>query len=925
MPRFARDPAPPAARWLAVAAGTELTLIDLNANAIESGPGRKLPDPANDLTFSGDGRWLAASTAAGRLRVWHLGAESNNAPMTLEAEDSSGHTASLAFAPDSRRIVAGDQAGGIRLWDLPAGKIQGEVPGRRGQVAGLSASANGRFLLQMTRDWRGLVWDLEEGRGLLPIEGQWTSGAIAPDGVSLYLTAADDGEVRVVDRTTGLALPRRFERPPARSGPGVAPHRFDRVTVSPDGRLIAAGAAEGPLACVWEAASGRLVHVLAGHLDPHPITALAFSADSGQLLTASEDGTAKLWDLAGPPSSAEPLATFSAREEGDSPDLVPISAAALAPAGSRRVAAGTLKGQVLLWDKGASSPMVLGRMEYAVLAMAFTSDGRWLAATGADKTIWLWELSTRARAFAAPKRVLLEPLPHHTEQIGALVAWTGGKLLVSGSDDGTIRFWSLVARRLLGTISAEQGSDDWVAFTPDGLFDSSIGGERQVTWRDDHGVLALEQVFEQYHTYKLTAQLRRGTSPAPPQLPRRPPPRLSIDLPAMETTTPAAPAVVLTIALGEPGLVNLRLYQNGIAIRSDPDFNRGPDQRRVTAEVVLRPGPNRFHALAARGDVRDVEGRSETVEVRSDVTGAPGRLHVLALGVGDYRHRARALEYAGPDARQLAEFLHQCGVRSGAAGTTIVLTDWRVNETNVNQAFTRIRDQVKDRPEDTVVVFLAGHADLLDDRFMLLLPSFAFRDEPPARGRARSGEPVDPDSVLPYAVVYRNLARLGALQRLVVIDACQAEAVVDDPGVRRIEELVDGGAQRARTAYLFGARRGEPAGETSKLAHGLMTYALLKGLGESRLEPAVGPALFDQLPNADRNQNRVITTEELRWYITATIPVLAGQFPTLVRRTGAGSSPALPETKARPVQDPHIQASDANFPLIVVPAPLENE
>ena len=41
----------------------------------------------------------------------------------------------------------------------------------------------------------------------------------------------------------------------------------------------------------------------------------------------------------------------------------------------------------------------------------------------------------------------------------------------------------------------------------------------------------------------------------------------------------------------------------------------------------------------------------------------------------------------------------------------------------------------------------------------------------------------------------------------------QAEAINDDPGVRMIQERIDGGSQRARTAYLLAARRGEPAGE----------------------------------------------------------------------------------------------------------------
>src|SRR5207249_1191743 len=130
-----------------------------------------------------------------------------------------------------------------------------------------------------------------------------------------------------------------------------------------------------------------------------------------------------------------------------------------------KVVTGGIQGQVLLWEEGAKQSIDLGRRDYAVLAATFTPDGRWLAVAGADKSVWLWDLS------AAPRRVRLEPLPHHAEQVNALIAWPGGQVLASGSDDTTIRFWSLEGRTLLGTLSAEQGTSDWVAYTPDGLFD----------------------------------------------------------------------------------------------------------------------------------------------------------------------------------------------------------------------------------------------------------------------------------------------------------------------------------------------------------------------------------------------------------------------------------------------------------------------
>jgi WD40 repeat protein len=868
-----------------------------------------LPEPANQLAFSNDGRWLASGTATGRVLLWKLSDEGLAEASPLEDAET-GRAATLAFAPDGRGLTSGDQDGGLRTWDLPDGRQRPPVPPRRGQVAGLSVSEDGRYLLQVSQDWHAQVWDLQEGRGLSRIEGRWTSGAVAPDGETLYLTREDEGTVVAVDRGTGRHRGQPFERPKANRDGGPTTQRFARLSVSRDGRWVAAGSIEGPLACVWEASTGRLVQTLEGHQDPHPITSVGFSAAADRLLTAGEDGNAIVWDLSDPKRPARALATCTLIDPANA-DPVPVTAAALAPGQPLRVVTGGIKGQVHLWEPGAAKPLELGQMDYSVLAVTFTPDGRWLAATGADKTVWLWELKP------APRRVRLEPMPHHAEQINALIAWPGGKVIATGSDDTTIRFWSLDAHALLGTLSAEQGTTDWVAYTPDGLFDSSIGGERQVTWRDDRGFLALEQIYDQFHVYKLTDQLRRGVRPQAPERPRRTPPRLSIDLPPAPVQVD--PRATLTISLGEPNLSNLRLYQNGVPVQSDEDFGRQAGQQRITTRVRLRHGLNRFHVMAGRPDVTDVEGRSSDVEIRCDASDPPGRVHVLALGVSEYRPRDRALKFADRDARELAEYLYGNGLRAGAPGLKIVLTDRQVDEERITEAFVTIREQVKDRPEDTVVVFLAGHADVLNGRFVMLLSSFPFRDPAPGVRGLAGGGPVDPDTMLPYVALYRNISRLGALQRLVVIDACQAEAIGDDPGVRKIQETIDGGSQKARTAYLLAARRGEPANEAAALEHGLMTYALLKGLGAPKLETLPDLAFLDEQPNADRNRDRVITTEELRSYVSTTVPILAGRFPLLVQRAGIAGPPAGFRPDANLDQMPRIQASDSSFSLIELP------
>jgi WD40 repeat protein len=884
---------------LAVGCGDALHRLSLD-DPLRERPPLKLDDPAGEVAFSADGRWLACATRRGRVRAWRVDEAAVRLP--LEGIDSEGETTALAFAPDGRTLVAGGRDGGTRSWRLPDGERLPGIAARRGQVVDLGVSADARHLLQVTRDGRAQVWDLREGRALGVIEGSWASGVLTPDGSVAVLADRESGEVVACDRATGRRRPTHFARPDAAT-------KIGKLALSGDGRWLAGAGGASGMAWIWEAATGRLVATIRGHEGPTRLSSLVFGADPRRLLTTAEDGTAIVWewDPSTPEAPARRAHDFRLAD-GSEDEPVPITAAGLAPTADVRVAAGGIDGRVVLWSSEGKSETRLGEIEGAVSALTFTGDGKWLAVAGVDKSIWLFA------ADGPRRRARLEPSPQHDERVNVLLPWPGGRMIASGSDDTTVRLWDVEGRSLLGTLSADQASTDWVAYTPDGLFDTSMAGDGQLAWLDGRDLLSLDQVAGAQHVFRLTDEIRRGRRPKPPELPHAPPPRLSIDEPR---TSPNRPAAELTIATGEAALADLRLYQNGVPIQAEGDLTRDPSGRRFTARVPLRRGLNRFYAMASRPGSGGVEGRSEVVEIQYGGPDTPGRMHVLALGVSHYRPESRALQFADRDARAIADFLGRAAASEGQArGLEIVLLNEEVTPEAVEEALGKIRDEVRGRPQDTVVVFLAGHADVADERFRLLLSPFPFREDGAAVAKEAEG------ATLPYASIYRNLVRLGALQRLVVIDACEAGAVVDDPGVRMIQRLVDAGSRRAKTAYLLAARRGEPTGEVSALNHGLLTYAMLRGMAAPGLEPVPGLTALDEQPDADSDHDGVITTDELRDYTDWAVGRLSSAFPVLAMRQGPEARGSNP--KANLDQHPRIEASDASFPLVILrrrPAP----
>ncbi|MGO9545003.1 MAG: WD40 repeat domain-containing protein [Rhodomicrobium sp.] len=62
----------------------------------------------------------------------------------------------------------------------------------------------------------------------------------------------------------------------------------------PDSGALASASNDNTLK-LWDAASGRELHTLAGHTDY--VTSVAFSPDGRFALSGSEDTTLKLWDV----------------------------------------------------------------------------------------------------------------------------------------------------------------------------------------------------------------------------------------------------------------------------------------------------------------------------------------------------------------------------------------------------------------------------------------------------------------------------------------------------------------------------------------------------------------------------------------------------------------------------------------------------
>jgi WD40 repeat protein len=158
-----------------------------------------------------------------------------------------------------------------------------------------------------------------------------------------------------------------------------------------------------------------------------------------------------------------------------------VAAVAFHPDGARLVTLGS-DNQVKCWDaKTGKELLALRGRGTGLVALALSPDGA-LVASGGNGFFPEPPRDTR-RADAPPGR-RYEPggvqichmntgkelwlLPEHPRWVRCLVFSPDNRHLATGCDDGCVRVWDVAARRLILTLSGNEGGVHSVAFNPDG-------------------------------------------------------------------------------------------------------------------------------------------------------------------------------------------------------------------------------------------------------------------------------------------------------------------------------------------------------------------------------------------------------------------------------------------------------------------------
>jgi len=713
-------------------------------------------------------------------------------------------------SPDGKYVLTGSlQESGFKLWDISKGeqiRRFSAVGGGLANMVRVNFSPDGRYALSGGKTLN--LWDVSSGKQIRTIGDMPAKfiSSISSDG-SKVISLPPDNKIVLWDVGTGHKIT-KFKQTAAPTS----------IALSPDGRYALSGTIGTPVILrvkmiLWNATTGEKMQdfiASEGHFPPS-VNSVAFSPDGKLALSGGTDGTVRLWDI------------------------------------MSRTELKRLKGHTGF--AGA-------------LYVAFSHDGKYILSGGDDGLLKLWDASSgeEIRAY----RGYSGSSSGSTLVAGVSMAHLlpDGKHIVSMAMDGSVRIWNVATGEEIALLLGFEDGE-WLAITSEGYYNASEKGAQYLKVKYEGSEYTVDQFYDVFYrpdivAAKLAGQDISGLISITMKDARKSPP------PRIEFTSHTAGSdqqkdkVCYQVKNSGGGIGEVRLFHNGKLVQSDGyyrEVSKAPgDKTQLTSlnsqaiyadmrsiavkgkvnaaflsvkpkgdlleecrEIEAIPGENEVSITAFNGN-NSIQSSVNTISFNSNVETDAPHLYILSVGIDQYQESSVNLKYAVKDAKDLEEKIKKQSATLYQPKNIhySLLTDTQASKANIMNKINELANTIK--PQDSFILFVAGHGVLLQNQYYLLTHDFS--------GLVSSSSMISSNEIVEMS------KKIKSLSQLFIFDTCHAGGV--DTIVSGLYDARMSVLAKKMGLHIYASANDKQTAMDGYKGNGLFTHVLLNGLNNNR-------------------------------------------------------------------------------------------